>query len=103
MQNVIIKPIVTEKSMQGKSGSYTFMVAKGATKKEIREAFKKNFDVTVVAVSTSKISGKRQRVGQRRVEIEGSVSKKATIILKKGDKLSIFESGEEKDTKKKKK
>jgi len=103
MQNIIIKPIVTEKAMQGSAGSYTFMVAKSATKEEIRKAFKVNFGVSVVAISTNKIKGKRHRIGSRRTEVVKAASKKATIILKKGEKLSIFESGEDKEKKKSKK
>lgn len=102
MNNVIIKPIVTEKSMDGGSGQYTFMVAKSARKKDIRKAFKENFNVSVVAISTSKIKGKKHRVGTRRTEAVKTDTKKATIVLKKGDKLSIFEAGEGKETKKKK-
>jgi large subunit ribosomal protein L23 len=101
MQNIIIKPIVTEKSMEGTSGKYTFVVAESATKKDIRSAFKKNFGVSIVSVSTTMIKGKRQRVGTRRVEVAQPSFKKATVLLKKGDKLSIFESGEEKEKKKK--
>jgi large subunit ribosomal protein L23 len=101
--NVIIKPIVTEKSMQGEAGKYTFMVEKSASKDDIRRAFKKNFGVSIVSVSTNKIKGKRKRVGARRVEVATTASKKATILLKKGEKLSIFESGEEKEKKSKKK
>jgi Ribosomal protein L23 len=36
-KNIIIKPIVTEKSMQGNTGKYTFMVAKGASKKDVKK------------------------------------------------------------------
>lgn len=101
-RNIIIKPIVTEKSMQGNTGKYTFMIAKEASKKDIRSAFKKNFGVSVVSISTNRLKGKRKRIGARRVEVAETASKKATIVLKKGEKLSIFESGEEKDKKKKK-
>ncbi|HVF69027.1 MAG TPA: 50S ribosomal protein L23 [Xanthomonadales bacterium] len=100
--NVIIKPIVTEKSMQGNLGKYTFLVAGSATKAEIRNAFKTSFSVNIVSISTSKIKGKRKRIGARRVEVNETATKKATILLKKGEKLSIFESGEDKKENKKK-
>lgn len=103
MHNIIIKPIVTEKAMQGSTGNYTFMVEKNATKGEIKKAFKENFGVNVISITTNKIKGKRQIVGSRRVEVTKVASKKATIILKKGEKLSIFESGEDKEKKKNKK
>ncbi len=102
-QTIIIKPIVTEKSMKGDSGKFTFMVAKSATKQDIRMAFKENYNVNVVSISTSKITGKRKRVGTRRIEVREQATKKATILLKKGEKLSIFESGTDTEKKKKKK
>lgn len=104
MQNVIIKPIVTEKSMQSKGpAKFTFMVASFATKTEIKQAFKDRYSVNVVSVSTSKIKGKRKRIGARRIETPEVATKKATIMLKKGEKLSIFESSQEEEPKKKKK
>ncbi|HSW47909.1 MAG TPA: 50S ribosomal protein L23 [Candidatus Saccharimonadales bacterium] len=101
---IIIKPVVTEKSMQSNGpAKFTFMVAAYATKTDIKAAFKEAYGVNVVSVSTSKIKGKRKRIGARRVEVREEATKKATIMLRKGEKLSIFESGEEKETKKKKK
>lgn len=103
-QTIIIKPVVTEKSMQGDLGKYTFMVAGSATKTDIKNAFKKSFDVNVVSISTSKIKGKRKRIGPRRIEEAASATKKATILLKKGEKITFFEgAGSEEPSKKKKK
>ncbi len=104
MHNIIIKPVVTEKSMQSKGpAKFTFMVSSFATKKDIKKAFKENYSVNVVSVSTTKIKGKRKRIGARRIETAETASKKATIMLKKGEKLSIFEAREEEPKKKKKK
>lgn len=104
MNTIIIKPIVTEKSMQaGGPSKFTFMVAKSATKNDIRRAMKESFSVNVVSISTSKIKGKRKRIGTRRVETVETATKKAIIMLKKGEKISLFESGTEEEKKKKKK
>lgn len=98
--HIIVKPLVTEKSMSEVSqGKYTFMVLKSATKSAIKHAVKHKFNVTVSSVATSVIKGKSQRVGVRRVEVAKSEWKKATVTLKKGDKIALFEPGGE-ETKK---
>ncbi len=101
---IIIKPVVTEKSMQsGGPAKFTFMVDAFATKTDIKNALKESFGVNVVSVSTSKIKGKRKRIGARRLEVQEQATKKATVMLRKGEKLSIFESGTDEEKKKKKK
>ena len=63
-EEVIIKPIVTEKSNDGlQAGKYTFKVAKNATKVEIAKAVEKLFGVKVVKVNTVSVKGKAKRVG----------------------------------------
>lgn len=98
MMNVIVKPLVTEKSMQDVTlGKYTFIVDRFATKNVIKQAIKDRFNVTVISVATSIVKGKRQRIGARREEVNKAAYKKATVTLKKGEKLSLFEpAGEEK-------
>ena len=96
MQSIIIKPLVTEKSMSEVSiGKYTFVVARSATKPVIKQAIKDMFNVTVTGVSTIVVKGKRKRIGARRVEVEATEWKKATVTLKKGDKIALFEPGTE--------
>ncbi|MGI8419677.1 MAG: 50S ribosomal protein L23 [Candidatus Levyibacteriota bacterium] len=94
--HIIVRPLVTEKSMTDVSkGKYTFMVAKSATKSGIKHAIKGKFNVTVSSVATSIVKGKSQRVGARRLEVAKSQWKKATVTLKKGDKIALFEPGGE--------
>lgn len=94
--HIIVRPLVTEKSMTDVSkGKYTFAVAKSATKSAIKHAIKNKFNVTVSSVATSVIKGKSQRVGARRVEVAKPEWKKATVTLKKGDKIALFEPGGE--------
>ncbi len=63
-EEVIIKPIVTEKSSDViQSGKYTFKVNKNATKVEIAKAVEKLFEVKVLKVNTISVRGKEKRVG----------------------------------------
>ena len=63
-EDIIIKPIVTEKSsMDMQEGKYTFKVAKKATKVEIKNAVEKLFEVKVLKVNTITVRGKEKRVG----------------------------------------
>ena len=63
-EEVIIKPIVTEKSSEGlENGKYTFKVNKKATKVEIAKAVEKLFEVKVLKVNTISVKGKEKRVG----------------------------------------
>jgi len=90
-----MRPIVTEKSMNGSNvGKFTFAIAKKATKTDIKKAVEEKFNVHVVRISTTMVKGKTKRVGARRTEVAQEVWKKATITLKKGEKISLFESGD---------
>ena len=63
-EDIIIKPIITEKSnMDMQEGKYTFKVAKKATKVEIKNAVEKLFEVKVLKVNTMTVKGKEKRVG----------------------------------------
>ena len=63
--DVIKKPVVTEKSMQGMSDKkYTFLVHTEANKTMIKEAVEKMFPGTKVAfVNTMNLDGKTKRRG----------------------------------------
>jgi large subunit ribosomal protein L23 len=104
MNTIIIKPLVTEKSMTDVShGKYSFVVAKDATKSIIKYAIKQQFNVTAVSVATITVKGRTKRVGTRRQEVPSPEWKKATVTLKKGEKIAMFEpGGGEEETKKKK-
>ena len=84
-------------------GKYSFVVSKDASKAAIKAAIKAQFNVTVVSVATSVQKGKTQRVGIRRAEVDKSAVKKATVKLKKGEKIGLFEPGGEEEVKKEKK
>lgn len=62
--DVVIKPIITEKSMQGiAQRKYTFKVAKDANKIEIANAIEKLFGVKVAKVNTMNVNGVEKRMG----------------------------------------
>ena len=104
MNSIVIKPLVTEKSMSEVSkGKYSFIVAKFASKAAIKAAVKQQFGVTVISISTTVQKGKTHRVGTRRVEANKAAFKKATVTVKKGDKIGLFEPGGAEEDKKEKK
>ncbi len=63
--DVIIKPLITEKSMgEMSSMKYTFQVHPDANKTMIKEAVEKMFDgVKVASVNTMNLDGKKKRRG----------------------------------------
>ncbi len=98
--NVIIAPLITEKSMKDAAGGkFSFRVAKSANKNEIKNEVEKRFSVNITHISTNILKGKRKRSGTRRAEKEISDTKKAIVSVKKGQKIGLFELGEGKDGK----
>ena len=77
--DVILKPLVTEKSMnQMSEKKYTFYVHTEATKTQIAEAVEKLFAGTKVAsVNTMNLDGKTKRRGM----VYGKTSKKKKAIV----------------------
>ena len=63
-EDIIVKPIITEKSSSDiQEGKYTFKVNKKATKIDIAKAVEKLFEVKVLKVNTISVKGKEKRVG----------------------------------------
>ena len=63
-QDIILKPVITEKSMDGiTSKRYTFKVAVDATKPEIAKAVEELFGVKVAKVNTINMKKKPKRMG----------------------------------------
>lgn len=89
-RQVILKPIVSEKSMDAmeKHNCYTFEVLKSASKTQVAQAIEAIFDVTVLKVNTMNVAGKPRRV---RYALGHTKSwKKALVTLKEGDKIDLF-------------
>lgn len=85
--DIIIKPIITEESMDAMAiGKYTFMVDKRATKVQIKRAVEDIFDVKVARVNTLNILGKEKRMG---VHVGRTPNWKKAIITLTEDSESI--------------
>jgi len=90
-RDIVIRPVVSEKSYAGLGGNaYTFLVAPGANKTEIKEAVQQIWNVRVVAVNTMNRKGKvkRTRLGSGRRPDQ----KRAVVTLAQGDAIEIFEA-----------
>lgn len=90
--DVILKPIVTEKSMNAMAEKkYTFLVHPTANKSQIKEAVEKMFDgVKVAKVNTMNNDGKTKRRGM--VYGKTAKTKKAIVQLTADSKdIEIFE------------
>jgi len=95
--NVILGPIISEKSMtDAAKGKYTFKVSVEANKKEIKKAIEAQFKVNVVKMATITVKGRSSRNGMRRVEMTKQPFKKAIALLKTGQKISMFDVGGQK-------
>ncbi len=89
--DVILKPVVTEKSMNAMAEKkYTFLVHPEANKSQIKEAVEKMFDgAKVKAVNTMKQDGKTKRRGM--VYGKTAKTKKAIVTLTEDSKdIEIF-------------
>lgn len=91
-QDIIIRPIITEKSMAGIGmKKYTFEVAKDATKIDIARAVEALFGVKVSKVNTLHVRGQMRRQGKN----EGYTPswKKAYVTLTPDSKTIEFFEG----------
>ena len=89
--DVILKPVITEKSMAGMGDKkYTFLVNPEANKTMIKEAVEKMFDgVKVASVNTMNCDGKNKRRGM--VVGQTAKTKKAIVTLTADSKdIEIF-------------
>ncbi len=92
-RDIIIKPIITEKSMTGVATEkkYTFKVADKATKIQIAKAVEEIFGVKVAKVNTVSVRGRFRRQGRN----EGYTPswKKAYVSLTEDSKTIEFFEG----------
>ncbi|WP_432036551.1 50S ribosomal protein L23 [Streptomyces cucumeris] len=88
-RDVLVKPVVSEKSYALlDENKYTFIVAPGANKTQIKQAVETVFSVKVTGVNTINRQGKRKRTktgyGKRKD------TKRAIVTLAEGDRIDIF-------------
>ncbi|MFM2078048.1 MAG: ribosomal protein, partial [Actinomycetota bacterium] len=92
-RDVIIEPIVSEKSYQlVEQGVYTFKVHPSASKPEISDAIEAIWGVQVMKVNTLNRKGKVTRA--RRTGKAGSKpdTKRAIVTLAAGNEIPLFEN-----------
>jgi large subunit ribosomal protein L23 len=87
-RDILIRPVVSEKSYRLEDeGKYTFIVAPGANKTQIRQAVEAVFRVKVTGVNTVNRPGKRRRTrfgwGKR------PDTKRAIVSLAQGERIDF--------------
>jgi large subunit ribosomal protein L23 len=91
-RDVIVAPLITEKSMSGTvRHQYAFEVHRDATKTQIRLAIEEIFKVNVLKVNTTNVGGKMKNFARRGRRTSGMQSdwKKAIVTLKEGQKIEL--------------
>ncbi|MCC7246259.1 MAG: 50S ribosomal protein L23, partial [Saprospiraceae bacterium] len=87
-KQILIKPIITEKStkLADKRNTYSFVVNKEANKIEIRNAVEAMFNVSVEGVNTAIMPGKPKSRSTKTAVVRGTKSsyKKAYVTLTPG-------------------
>ena len=87
-RDVIVAPVVSEKSYACMDrGQYTFLVARGSNKTEIKQAVEAIFDVKVASVNTQNRQGKTRRT--RTGMGKSKDTKRAIVTLREGS-IDIF-------------
>lgn len=97
MQDIIKRPILTEKSntLSEKSNTYTFIVDKQSNKIEIKNAIEKLYNVAVDSVNTMNYGGGKRRMKQtsRGVSFQrNKLYKKAIVTVAEGDIIDLYEN-----------
>ncbi len=91
-RDIIIAPVITEKSMAGTaSQQYTFEVHSSASKTQIKSAIREIFKVDAIKINTVNVGGKTKNFARRGVRTSGKQSdwKKAIITLAAGQKIEV--------------
>lgn len=87
---VIVKPLVTEKSATlASSNQYVFVVTKKANRVEVRSAIKAMYGITPTSVNIQNYKGKKVRFGRRRGKRKDW--KKAIVTLPAGKTINVYE------------
>jgi large subunit ribosomal protein L23 len=91
-RDVILAPLITEKSMAGTAvQQYSFEVHPAATKTQIKHAVQSIFSVTVTKINTVNVAGKVKNFARRGQRTSGKTAnwKKAIVTLAAGQKIEL--------------
>lgn len=97
MDNIIIKPILTEKmaDLGERLNRYAFEVNTNANKIQIKNAVESAYGVNVKAVNTMKHGGgkRKMKYTNKGVSFQRTkLVKKAIVTLDKGDSIDLYEN-----------
>tara|TARA_Y100001978_G_C23566831_1_gene372082 strand:+ start:426 stop:722 length:297 start_codon:yes stop_codon:yes gene_type:complete len=97
MNNIIIKPILTEKmaDLSEKLNRYAFEVDKTANKIQIKNAIESAYNVSVKAVNTMRQGGGKRKMKQTNKGISfqrTKLIKRAIVTLEDGDTIDLYEN-----------
>jgi large subunit ribosomal protein L23 len=89
-RDIIRRPLITERAsqLQEDHNKFVFEVRVDANKLEIKNAAEKMYNVRVLKVNTSSVSGKVKKMG--RFQGRRANWKKAIITLADGDAIDFF-------------
>lgn len=92
--DVLRRPIITEKTNYQNSElhQYVFEVLPDATKRMVKDAIEKSFNVEVLRVNVINMPAKKKRsLRSRRMVSRRGAYKKAIVTLAPGDTIPVFE------------
>jgi len=85
---ILVSPLITEKAAIAESmNKYSFVVAKWASKSQIKKAVKNIYGVRPIKVNVTNVEGKRVKF--RRISGKKNDFKKAVVTLPKGKTIDI--------------
>ena len=90
--DIIIRPVITERSMAAVADKkYVFEVAKTAGKIEIKKAVEEIFGVKVASVNTLNVPGKHKRMGAARPGMTRAWKKAYVQLTADSKTIEFFE------------
>ncbi len=94
--SIIKRPVISERTLllAQNENKYTFIVARQASKFQIKDAIEAVYEVKVEAVNTTTGHKVRKTTGKKRMATIVAPQKKAIVTVKKGQKISVFDFGE---------
>lgn len=94
--SILKKPLITEKytAISEKLNKYGFVVAKTASKDEIKKAVESMYGVKVTGINTMVYQGKSKTRFTKRGVFSGRkpAFKKAVVTLEEGQKIDFFQN-----------
>jgi large subunit ribosomal protein L23 len=92
IENVIVRPLITEKSMEGLAEKrYVFEVERDATKADIARAVEVMFGVKVATVNTINMKKKPKRLGVH-MGYTGEWKKAIVTLTEESKTIAFFDS-----------